>query len=49
MYEARGKGIHVPLPADNPLVMILQEVLGFGSAAGNTSAGQDLEHPVQRS
>jgi hypothetical protein len=40
MYEARGKGIHVPLPADNPLVVILQEVLGLGSAAVNASGGR---------
>lgn len=34
VYEARGRGIHVPLPPDHALVVILQEVLGLGSSGG---------------
>ncbi|WIA08603.1 hypothetical protein OEZ85_008032 [Tetradesmus obliquus] len=39
VYEAGGKAIHVPLPADHPLVVILKEVLGTGSSSGAAAGG----------
>jgi hypothetical protein len=35
LYEAGGKAIHVPLPPDHGLIVILREVLG---TAGSSSA-----------
>eukprot|EP00775_Hariotina_reticulata_P010526 gene10526-10686_t len=40
MFEARGKGINVPWPADNPLIVIFQEVLGLSSSAGYVSGSR---------
>lgn len=40
MFEARGKGVNVPWLADNPLIVIFQEVLGLGSPAVNASGGR---------
>jgi hypothetical protein len=45
VYEAGGKAIHVPLPSDHPLVVILKEVLGTGSSSGAAvggAAGKEL-------
>jgi hypothetical protein len=39
VYEAGGKAIHVPLPTDHPLVVILKEVLGTGSTSGAAVGG----------
>jgi hypothetical protein len=39
VYEAGGKAIHVPLPADHPLIVILKEVLGTGSSSGAAAVG----------
>jgi hypothetical protein len=39
VYEAGGKAIHVPLPLDHPLVVILKEVLGTGSTNGAAVSG----------
>lgn len=33
LYEAGGKAIHVPLPPDHGLIVILREVLGTASSS----------------
>lgn len=33
LYEAGGRTIHVPLPPDNGLIVIVREVLGKGSSS----------------
>lgn len=48
LYEAGGKAIHVPLPPDHGLIVILREVLGTaGSSSAAAPSTKELKELVQ--
>lgn len=48
LYEAGGKAIHVPLPPDHGLIVILREVLGTaGSSSAAVPSTKELKEMAQ--